>query len=271
MKNKCAILVNSCDVYEDTWYPFFTLLKKYWKNIKYPIYLNTETKTYKDDELKIIPLNNSKKCAWGKRLIEALNRIDSKYVIFLLDDFLLMSDVNQEIIDECIELMDKDDSIANFCFYPFKSKQEDYDDGLSKKFLRRPDECEYKLNCQAGIWNRELLISFIRGHESPWEWEILGSKRASRYKEKFYLLKRSMPKVFNYNYQKYGVIRGKWSKDTVAFLEKEGIKIDYEKRGFFVPLEKKELTFIEKLNPSYFFPTLKLAVHEKISRYLSLK
>lgn len=271
MENKVSILVNTCDSYSDVWEAFFTLFKKYYKDNKYPIYLNTENKSYTFKDLDIHTINYSKKCAWGERLINALNNIDSKYVIFLLDDFLLMSDVNTNIINECIDLMDKDETIVNFCFYPFTSNKEDIDDGLSVNFLRRPDECEYKLNCQAGIWRRELLISYIRKHESPWEWEILGSKRASRYKEKFYLLKPSIKKVFDYDYQKYGIIRGKWSKDTPSFLDKEGIKVDYLSRGFFEKKKKEELPFIKKLNPSYALPVLKRVLHEKRAKHLSLK
>lgn len=43
-KLSCAVLVNSCDKYSETWIPFFTLLKKYWPDCEYPIYLNTENK-----------------------------------------------------------------------------------------------------------------------------------------------------------------------------------------------------------------------------------
>lgn len=42
--NNCAILLSTCDKYEDAWLPFFTLFKTYWKECTFPIYLNTETK-----------------------------------------------------------------------------------------------------------------------------------------------------------------------------------------------------------------------------------
>ena len=51
MKNKCIVLVNSCDAYSDTWYPFFKLLKKYWPNREFPVFLNTESKKYEYEDI----------------------------------------------------------------------------------------------------------------------------------------------------------------------------------------------------------------------------
>lgn len=43
---KCSLLINTCDNYEDTWIPFFSLLSNYWGECPYSIYLNTEEKIY---------------------------------------------------------------------------------------------------------------------------------------------------------------------------------------------------------------------------------
>lgn len=43
---KYALLVNTCDKFEDCWIPFFSLLKKYWPDCSGKIYLNTEYKSY---------------------------------------------------------------------------------------------------------------------------------------------------------------------------------------------------------------------------------
>ena len=84
----CAVLVCSCDKYEDTWIPFFTLMKKYWSDCPYQIYLNTETKQYKDKlGMGVITLNSRPKYSWSKRLKNCLRQIDSQFVILILDDF----------------------------------------------------------------------------------------------------------------------------------------------------------------------------------------
>lgn len=111
---KCAILVNSCDAYEDVWEPFFTLFQIMWKDCEYPIYLNTESKSYKSEQLKIQPVNlpskYAKKISWSKRLRLAIEQIDAEYILMLLEDFFLMSPVRGDVIKTCIKELDKDDT-----------------------------------------------------------------------------------------------------------------------------------------------------------------
>ena len=65
-----TIIVCSCDAYEDLWYPYFEIFKNQWPDCKYPIILNTESKTYSHDGLNIKCLNlyteeNKKNIAWS--------------------------------------------------------------------------------------------------------------------------------------------------------------------------------------------------------------
>lgn len=229
----CTVLVNSCDSYEDTWEPFFKIFKIQWPDCPYPIVLNTESKKYVDEGLNVKCPNNfgeTDKIPWGKRLIGVLKSIESEYVIFLLDDFFFTGRVDQDRINECIRWMDEDKSISVFSFR--RTHQPNIQDGKYPHFERRPQTADYRLNCQAAIWRREKLISYIKPHENPWEWEIYGSIRSSRYKEKFYSAIEDEPYIFQYDIMKYGIIRGKWSKTTVDYLESYGIKVDYTKRGF---------------------------------------
>ena len=71
MKSNITVLVNSCDSYSDAWYPFFTLWKKYWPDCKYPIILNTESKSYLDEQLLIQSFqlySETEKISYGKRV-----------------------------------------------------------------------------------------------------------------------------------------------------------------------------------------------------------
>ena len=81
---KAAILVSSCDAYEDVWNPFFALFKKYWPNCKYNIYLNTESKMFSYDGLNITclhPGESEKQISWSNRLKQALLQVEEDVVI----------------------------------------------------------------------------------------------------------------------------------------------------------------------------------------------
>lgn len=115
--DKIALLVNSCDKYEDLWAPFFTLLKKYW-NPEYPIVLNTESKDFNFEGLNIktLKLFENKNVEWSERLRITLENIDSEYVITLLDDFFLEKSVDNNKINQCVKWMDENQNIAAFYF-----------------------------------------------------------------------------------------------------------------------------------------------------------
>ena len=52
-QSRVTLLVNSCDAYADLWQPFFTLLKRYFVPLPDEILLNTETKEFHLDGVKL--------------------------------------------------------------------------------------------------------------------------------------------------------------------------------------------------------------------------
>lgn len=237
-RNQATILVNSCDTYEDAWYPFFELLKKYWNDCPYKIVLNTETKTYTDEDLDIecYSLYQDKKPAYGERMLEHLKRIDSDFIIMMLDDFFLRSPVDEGKIDAYLEFMEANPDVAYIAFDSVKDPF-NTDDGALKECLLRPKYGEYKVNLQGGIWSKAALFRYIRKHESPWEFETKGSIRSFERNDCFYCLKDLSLSPMDYGKKQgltWGIVRGKWVQEDVEPLFREhGIECDLTKRGFF--------------------------------------
>ncbi len=234
MDNNCTLVINSCDAYSDLWDIFFRLFKIQWMDCPYPIILNTESKDYTADGLNLRCLHffkQGEKVTWSKLTKTVLEKINTDYVIFLLDDFFLESVVLQDKIDECISWMNENKNIATFSFMPAPQPNI-----ISKKyngFELRGSKSPYRFNCQAGIWRRKLLIKYLRDHESAWQFETWGSIRSRRYKEEFYSLCEREPLVFDYAWGN-PIKRGKWYEPEVLKLENQfGIKFDWEKRGFY--------------------------------------
>lgn len=250
---KCTILVNSCDKYEDAWYPLFKIMKAEWKDRKWPIVLNTESKTfdYEDMGIKTFRLYQpGVKDKWGKRLIETLKRIDTEYVLMYLDDFFLTRPVNQNMLDQCIEWLDKNDDVAVFCFMP--AYGENIKDGRFEGFEKRPQDGDYRLNCQAALWRKEELIEYTKPNYNPWEWEIFGSIRTRKSKKSYYSIIKGVELPFEYQLSEgTGIYRGRWvDKVVIPIFKKHDINIDFSIRG----IEKepfnnksKERTFFRKV------------------------
>lgn len=227
-----AVLVSSCDQYEEAWEPFFALFKKHWE-CPYKVYLNTETKDYSKDG--VVTLNCKRKNAtWSVRLKQALGRIHSKFVIFFLEDFFLLDRVDQAEIDRCVGIMEKDRSISVIDFEYFKdpaSVPSGYD-GYRARSLR----ARYFLNCQTAIWRRKDLMRYLNRYESPWQFELFGSERAKLYGKKFLFSDDGwkLPFLYNVNWNTgYGIHHGKWLKSNVALFAQNGIDFDFGKVEFY--------------------------------------
>lgn len=249
------MVVSSCDAYEDIWSIFFEILLKQWSDIECPIVLNTESKTYSFPGLKIETYCLYKagdNISWTRRLRETLERIDSKYVITLLDDFFMQDKVDTKRLQECLNYMEADKRIASFCFMETPSKN--IDDKKYDQFEKRPWIAKYKLNCQAALWRRDKLIRYLKNDENPWEWETMGNWRTYKHPEDvFYSQISNSNYIFPYIYKANGMnwgglalYRGKWYLPYVEpLLKKYDIQVDYTKRGIiqdsdFAPQTRKK-------------------------------
>lgn len=236
MKELCSVLVSSCDKYEDAWLPFFTFFKQSWCNCPYPVYLNTETKQYHDNSVPVHMLNYTAG-SWSSRLKKALQAIKTKYVILLLEDFFLLDKVNEEAVSESIALMQKDKRIAVIDFsLDKKSAGKPYPS--NGNFCERARSSLYFLNCQAAIWRRRDLIKFLSPYESPWQFELFGSRRVHLYRKTFLLRNYRSDCVFHYSFNintGYGIYRGKWLRSNIKLFEDHHITTDFERLGFYNP------------------------------------
>ena len=236
-----SILINSTDSFEDCWIPFFTLFKKYWPNYSGKIYLNTETKDFIFPGLDIICIKNNidspnVKITWSECLVRALNFIDSEIILYMQEDYFIKDFVKDELVNhygiliennykiDCLHITDqgppcgKISNIENLYFIPNKHKD--------------------RISCQAAFWRRDVLKEYLRPHESAWNFEWWGSKRASVFSHNFYVIDRNWVKLNSFEIIPYvftAVIGGKWNKEVVTISTNNNLNINFSNRGFFEP------------------------------------
>ncbi len=244
LKDKITILVNSCDSYSDLWTPFFALLKKYLAAPDIRIILNTESENFAFDGLKIDCVHpENKNDPYGKRIMNAIRQVDTPYVFPMLDDFFLRRDVDINRLNDIIKWMDDDKHIVYFnalavCAFA------DYEVDKYPGFRRLPNGNTYILNMQAAVWRTEKYLHYWRPEVSPWDWEEFTNLIAARNKhDKFYCVIDTDKSFcfYGFDLKGMGVHRGKWVRDDVVPLfNREGIDVDFSRRGFLVYDESPE-------------------------------
>lgn len=278
MNKDCTLFLSSYDGGEDCWEGFFKAISVQWPEMDMKVVLNTEMKSYAYPGFEIVSYKPSagKELTWAERIVESLRHVDTEYVLLFLEDFWLDKKVDDVFFRKTLEWMKENADVANFSYYPCLPGTNIQDERF-ERFELRPQKCEYKFNCQVGLWRTKELISFFRPHEDPWEWEVFGSIRAGRCKKKFYCLKENAEKVFSYGDNLTGCIihRGKWVREAVLPLaEQYGLDIDYSKRGF-EDFEEfwayRKLGFWGKLKKGHILKKIWNRVYRLYRRWLSLR
>ena len=238
--NKCALLVSTSDDYESTWYPYFELIKKYWKNHPVKIFLNSETKSYFDEELNIKNiLSKDENTTWSQRLYYSLEQIEEEYVFFSLEDFFLLGDVKDEIIEQCLKWMEENKSIAVCRLMPSNDEKlistKDYNN-----FRIAGDDVPFRLDTQFALWRKKDLMSFIDLTETPWQFESNGTERIKGI-DKIFLwcyspiaedISMSAFPYHIFQLNGYGVAWGRWLWKNKKWFKINNIKkVNYSKLG----------------------------------------
>lgn len=257
MKNICTILVNSCDKYEEAWKPFFFFLKKEWPDCPFPLAINTESKQYNDPNTPVISLNSDNK-SWGGRLYDALRRIETPYVICMLEDFFIRRPVDKDEIYRCIDRMNQNTNIAAFYFNRiggFTVPSEKYQSyNLMIPYNSNP---QYFFNCQAGIWRKSALEAAVMNCKTPWDFETIGFQIAPDAVKnmEFYCMKESChdkireSDVFSYILQRsegYGIWGGKWLWNNKKWFKENDVNCECKTLPVMTKFDYKYMIFKEK-------------------------
>jgi hypothetical protein len=266
MNKDVTILVNSCDKYESVWDPFFRLLKIQWPECQnYKIVLNTETKVYNCDFLNIETICSGTKLTWSQRLKKVLARIDSDYVLYFLEDFFLQDKVSEIALLEAIDFIKKNKNIG-YLGLKYNSTRvfKDENQKIPEEHFFEKDLVCYmnRVNSMTALWRKDYLISLLRNHETPWEFELYGSVRSRRKPEKVMVtnnLNGDFPPIFVYEVDPvygYAINGGKWLPKNKELFDKFGIEVNYDDLGInyalyenaINPIPKEQTKQVEKLD-----------------------
>ena len=240
-----TLIVNSCDGFEDCWVPFFTLFARYWAAPKPPILLNTEHKqfTYADLDLRTSQVQRGivRRLSWSECLDAALATVETPLVLYMQEDYFIEQPVDNAMIAVMAQRMIDDPEIDHIGLTHFGAGSPILEDPRPN-LSRIGPRATYRVSTQAGLWRTQALRSYLLPWESGWMFELFGTVRAWKRNDQFLTLDRTATKPA-IAYQHTGIVKGQWSKFVPALFDREAIKVDFGKRGFYEgessPLERR--------------------------------
>lgn len=215
------ILVLSCDKNEDTFFPFHHCMEKYWKNHPDIIYA---TETIQNPYYKTINKNYPLE-QWTRRIRETLKEIEDEQILIMIDDCFIRNKVDEERIAYVSSKLN-----GNIAMFNFEKSFDINDEETSLKgFKKRQHGSSYEVSIMCGLWNKDKLIKVLEKDSNPWQVEGNQENKGFDY----YI--NSGNYIIDWGYETFiftGICKGKWCRNIVPFFKKEGIKIDYDRRGF---------------------------------------
>ena len=217
-----AIVVMSCDKNQDLWLPFHHCMEKYWKNHPEIIY-STETieNPYYKTICRDLPIEQ-----WTKRVRETVRDIPCKHILLMVDDLFIREEVDNSLIWGLCDYVQGNVASINFEF-SFDSMDIPYNDILMVRNIAG----RFKLSCMCQLWQKKAILKLFNYDTNPWKFEK--DNKAQNYD---YLISKKGD-FLNWGKPKdrwqWGIVKGKWTMECKEFLDKEGIEIDYGKRGFY--------------------------------------
>ena len=224
---KAAIVVNSCDAFNDCWKPFIHSMTKYWNNCPWQVYIISNNNAIECPEgFGFLKVGEDKKFA--SNLKKAIATIDAEYIIYLQEDYFLDCKVRQEAIEAHLEYCIKNNVDYLRLGMPFiKGKT------VNGIYSENKLADKYALCLQAAIWKKETLDKFLFEGWSGWDFE---------YKIQDYAIEQGMDikilglkeeyKDSGINYVTGTAVRkGKWTVCGYEFLKNEGFEELTDRRG----------------------------------------
>ena len=247
-----TIFVNSTDSFEDTWDPFFHLLHDYWP-LAGPVVLNTETKTFSHPDVSVSCTRVAKagetNVPWGECMLRALDHIPTELFVYLQDDYFLYDSVQNEIVDEAARIM-REEGLD--CLRLMECGGAGPWEPTNYPWLWTVSQrATYRISLQAGLWTKSGMRKHLRAHESPWQMEVWGSKRAHRTPGRIWCVSRDVygddqPQVVPY--VPTGIVKGRWNRDAVEKLfSQHELGVSFEGRGWWDPATYKHSGALTKL------------------------
>ncbi|MDD5368679.1 MAG: hypothetical protein PHQ40_06335 [Anaerolineaceae bacterium] len=236
-----SILIVSCDHYADLWKPFFALFWKNWPDCPYKVFLGANFNKF--DDARVIHLLIGQEKGWSENARLMVEQVPSEYVLLLLEDFFLRSDVNNNLIIQCLmSLSELDGGYMRLKPFPKPDRKLALSPGIGLIECGAP----YRTALQAAIWEKTTLLTLLKNGETAWDFELKGSRRSDDITKGFY---STWKPLINYE---AGVTLGKWLPHVLERCIKQGIEVDTGARSVMSQREENIWKLHQVINFLYY-------------------
>jgi hypothetical protein len=231
---RLAILVLSCDKYSDLWEPFLQQFRRHFPVEGARIYLGSNTAACPDPG--VTPVLSGPDRDWSTSFARILDQIPERKLFVILEDLFLASHVDARTIEACTAWLFQRNAL-HIKYWASPAPETPTEQPLIGVY---PRGAPYRATV-CGFWDRAYLRSLLIPGESPWDFEIQGSYRAS-YADGIYGLRLPLCSYRNM------IEKGCWIPASVEWARSAGVQLRLDRR----PLLRGGSRLASRLKMLYF-------------------
>ena len=233
-----AMLVLSCDGYNDLWDDFFNLREKFWPECPYKWYVVTESCDYVRKGVEVIKCG--KELNWAARFRKAVKTVDTPFVAVFLEDYYINARIDNERIKGLVDFMGEHKvdflDLGNVFRHKIDAPGKKY---YADHLVIIDKHLRYGLDTAAAIWDKQYLLEKLgEGDYSAWKFEKDRCDEAAS-KEGYKGLILADDRI-SFNVSEIPVVvQGRFYPPIIE---------DFRKRGYIIDTSKRHvMTFIQRI------------------------
>jgi hypothetical protein len=196
----CALVISSCDKYQDLWGPSLALHRRFWPDCPYPTFLMSETVPVEDARVR--PLLGGAGLTWSGMALNALRMLPHRDILFMIEDFFLTRPVSTATVESRRRSLHALGGVyLRLVPAPRPNRRVPGHAGIGEHERGSP----FRASLQAAFWDRRTFVDLLRPDESIWDFERNASVRSAAIAAPFYATWRATLRYVN------AVERGLWT------------------------------------------------------------
>ncbi len=230
-----SLVIIGYDPYKDVWDHYFELLNRYWSD-RPATYLITNEITPEYAGVQAIAAG--KDAEWSKKVQVALEQVQTKYFVLLLEDFFTTRPVNGQNFCDLMSLIEENDIQYCKLLNQSKIKGKRFADRKSLHIINRDEE--YGISLQPAIWNRDYLRETVGSENyNAWIFEFNQIKDRKQNRDRIDCLADDS----NILEITHAVVQSKYLPSAVKVFKKQGYPLNTQARAVFSGKENFKYRF----------------------------
>lgn len=170
INDNLSVIIMTCDAFSDLWEGQISQLKLHWKEHPLDMFLVTDKPTDRTfSDVTVLSMGNE--LEWSERLHGALKLVKTDFLFFTLDDYFLIEDVPNDLLNAYMKFMIERNYDYIRLFRRRKKFTGNKIEGLSGLRELDPDSV-YAINLYAGLWRKDFMYKASEAKKNAWQFEV---------------------------------------------------------------------------------------------------